>query len=50
MNEVEKHILALKKQKKFDDLEELHKDANPFANVDDVALYVKKLRESSIGK
>jgi len=32
---------------KFDDLGEVNEDANPFKDIDDVALYAKKLRESS---
>ena len=32
---------------KFDNLGEVNEDANPFADVDDVASYAKKLRESS---
>jgi len=32
---------------KFDDLGEVNEDANPFADIDDVASYAKKLRESS---
>ena len=32
---------------KFDDLGEVNEDANPFADVDDVVSYAKKLRESS---
>ena len=31
----------------FDDLGEVNEDANPFVDIDDVALYAKKLRESS---
>jgi hypothetical protein len=32
---------------KFDDLGEVNEDANPFADIDDVASYAKKLRENS---
>jgi len=31
----------------FDDLEEVNEDANPFKDIDDVALYAQKLRERS---
>ena len=32
---------------KFDDLEEVDENANPFKNIEDVALYAQKLRDSS---
>ena len=31
----------------FDNLEEVDESANPFKDIDDVALYAKKLRENS---
>jgi len=31
----------------FNDIEEVDESANPFKNIDDVALYAQKLRESS---
>ena len=32
---------------KFDDIEEIDESANPFRDIDDVALYASRLRESS---
>ncbi len=32
---------------KFDDLGEVSEDSNPFKDIDDVALYARKLRDSS---